>query len=123
MRRSLIVLALLASGCGERWGRLEPGRDGVLAQPADSKLGTVLATGKIVGLPRMDPDAGPSYEPVKPMPPLELSPGQRARLVTESPHASADDRGRPIGVLILDGPHHGLHVRIRRDQFTPRPSP
>lgn len=119
-RIAVLVAAMLSMGCEEKWRKLSPGDDGVLSQPADSRLGTVLSSGKIVAAPMMDLKAGPSYDPVKPTAPLELSPGQRVRVVAENGYAAPDDRGRPIEILIVDGPHHGLHATIRRDQFTPR---
>jgi hypothetical protein len=121
MRKCLALLvAILSSGCDTKWGRLNPGEEGFLVQPRDSRLGTVLTTGKIVAMIAAASDSGPAYEASPPMGPLELSPGQGVRAIAENQYAADDDRGRSIEVLILNGPHAGLRATIRRDQFTPR---
>lgn len=121
MKAIALLALLLAPGCGSKWEKLIPGEEGVLTQPLDSRLGTVLSSGRIAATPRLEVRDEPGYDAPTTPKILELSPGQAVRVVAENEYAAEDDRGRPIGVTILDGPHSGLKATIRRDQFTRRP--
>jgi hypothetical protein len=106
---------LLLCGCSQQWDRLKPGSEGVVVAPVDNRNGQDLAKGLVAGhdLPTLDPHGmGARF----------LRIGQLVRAVADDPSSPVDDRGRKVEVLVLDGPHNGLHLLIRRDQFTPRRS-